>query len=262
MENLKIGNRTFAALPACSFGDYGGDSSVGLANIRYLREQFADRMVEDSFSSWHSDGTPKPVYIDRTWVDRPESDFDGVSLIVLTGGYSSESAYLDVDCEEYQDIAASLDNYPALDDEIVSEIEMEWEHDALVECCRDIGRELSSDYLTQDDDDSATLQDVWDELSYEKQLEIARKAMQDGNVYASVEYSSSYISADELAPYVRAILQKDMSIVRAVKLADGTLIEVDAIESENQPDPYPAIPECSDSTDYVRKFCEINHLKG
>ena len=262
MENLKIGNRTFAALPACSFGDYGGDSSVGLANIRELRKQFADRMVVDSFDSWFPDGKPKTVYIDRTWVDRPESDFDGVSLIVLEGGYSSESAYLDIDCDEYQDIAASLDNYPVLDDELVSEIELEWEHDALVECCRDIGRKLSSDYLTEDDNDFATLQDVWDDLDADKQLEIARQAMHDGNVYASVEYSSSYISADELAPYVRAILQKDMSIVRAVKLADGTLIEVDTIESEDQPDPYPSIPECTDSTEYVRKFCELNHLRG
>ena len=262
MKNLKIGNRTFAALPACSFGDYGGDSSVGLANIRYLREQFADRMVEDSFSSWHSDGTPKTVYVNREWVDRPESDFDGVSLIVLEGSYNSESAYLDVDCAEYQDIAASLENYPALNDEAVSEVELEWENDAIVECCRDIGRELSDDYLTSDDNDFATLQDVWDDLDADKQLEIARQGMRDGNIYASVEYSSSYISASDVAPYVRAIMQKDMSIVRAVKLADGTLIEVDAIESEDQPDPYPSIPECSDSTDYVRKFCEINHLKG
>ena len=97
MENLKIGNRTFALLPNCTFGDYGGDSSVGLANIRYLREQFADRMLVDSFDDWNN---------------------------------------------------------------------------------------------------------------------------------------------------------------------DGTLIEVDTIESEDQPDPYPSIPECSDSTEYVRKFCELNHLKG
>ena len=262
MENLKIGNRTFAALPACSFGDYGGDSSVGLANIRYLREQFADRMVVDSFNNWHNDGAPKSVYIDRTWVDRPESDFDGVSLIVLKGSYSSESAYLDVDCEEYREIAAALDQYPALNDEAVSEVELEWENDAIVKCCRDIGLELSDDYLTSDDNDFATLQDVWHKLDAEKQAEIVRQGMRDGNVYASVEYSSSYISADELAPYVRAILQKDASLVRAYKLADGTLIEVDAIESENQPDPYPAIPECSDSTEYVRKFCELNHLRG
>ena len=262
METLKIGNRTFAALPACSFGDYGGDGSVGLANIRELRKQFSDRMITDSFDSWFSDGTPKTVYVDRAWIDRPESDFDGVSLIVLEGSYNSESAYLDIDCDEYQDIAASLENYPALNDEAVSEVELEWEDDAIVECCHDVGRELSSDYLTGDDEDRATLEDVWHELNAEKQAEIVRQAMQDGNVYASVEYSSSYISADELAPYVRAILQKDMSIVRAVKLADGTLIEVDAIESETEYQS-PEIPIGTASTvDYVRKFCELNHLKG
>lgn len=262
METLNIGNRTFAALPACSFGDYGGDGSVGLANIRYLREQFADRMVVDSFDSWFPDGTPKTVYVNREWVDRPESDFDGVSLIVLEGSYNSESAYLDIDCDEYQDIAGALDNYPVLDDELVYKIESDWEDDALVECCRDIGRELSSDYLTEDDEDRATLEDVWQELDAEKQAEIVRQAMQDGNVCASVEYSSSFISADELAPYVRAILQKDMSIVRAVKLADGTLIEVDAIESETEYQS-PVIPTGTASTaDYVRKFCELNHLRG
>ena len=262
METLKIGNRTFAALPACSFGDYGGDSSVGLANIRELRKQFADRMVTDSFDSWFSDGTPKTVYVNREWVDRDPAEFDGVSLIVLEGGYSSESAYLDIDCDEYQDIAASLEDYPALNDEAVSEMELEWEDAAIVECCSDVGRELSSDYLTDDDEDRATLEDVWHELNAEKQAEIVRQAMQDGNVYASVEYSSSYISADELAPYVRAILQKDMSIVRAVKLADGTLIEVDAIESETEYQS-PEIPIGTASTvDYVRKFCELNHLKG
>lgn len=260
METLKIGNRTFTLLPNCTFGDYGGDSSAGLANIRYLREQFADRMVVDSFDSWFPDGTPKTVYIDRTWVDRPESDFDGVSLIVLEGSYNSESAYLDIDCPEYQDIAASLEDYPALNDEMVSMVEMEWEDAAIIECCHDVGRELSSDYLTGDDEDRATLEDVWQELDAEKQAEIVRQAMQDGNVYASVEYSSSFVSASDVAPYVRAILQKDMSIVRAVKLADGTLIEVDAIESEYQS---PVIPIGTASTvDYVRKFCELNHLKG
>ena len=262
METLKIGTRTFAALPACTFGDYGGDSSVGLANIRYLRKEFADRMLVDSFDDWNNDGTPKRVFRNLIWTDRDPAEFDGVSLIVLEGSYNSESAYLDIDCDEYQDIAASLDNYPVLDEELVSEIELEWENDAIVKCCRDIGLELSDDYLTSDDNDFATLQDVWDDLDADKQLEIARQAMHDGNVYASVEYSSSYISADELAPYVRAIMQKDMSIVRAVKLADGTLIEVDTIESEDQPDPYPSIPECTDSTEYVRKFCELNHLRG
>lgn len=262
MENLKIGNRTFAALPACSFGDYGGDSSVGLANIRELRKQFADRMIVDSFGSWFSDGTPKTVYVNREWVDRDPAEFDGVSLIVLEGGYSSESAYLDIDCDEYQDIAASLENYPALNDEAVSEVELEWENDALVECCRDIGRELSNDYLTPDDEDRATLEDVWHELNAEKQAEIVRQGMRDGNVYASVESSSSYISADELAPYVRAILQKDASLVRAYKLTDGTLIEVDDIESETEYQS-PEIPIGTASTvDYVRKFCELNHLKG
>ena len=262
METLKIGNRTFAALPACSFGDYGGDSSVGLANIRYLREQFADRMVVDSFNNWHNDGAPKTVYVDRAWIDRPESDFDGVSLIVLEGSYNSESAYLDIDCDEYQDIAASLENYPALNDEAVSEVELEWEDAAIVECCRDIGRELSDDYLTSDDNDFATLQDVWHKLNAEKQAEIVRQGMRDGNVYASVEYSSSYISADELAPYVRAILQKDASLVRAYKLTDGTLIEVDDIESETEYQS-PIIPTGTASTaDYVRKFCELNRLRG
>ena len=262
MENLKIGNRTFAALPACSFGDYGGDSSVGLANIRELRKQFADRMIVDSFDSWFSDGTPKTVYVNREWVDRDPAEFDGVSLIVLEGGYSSESAYLDIDCDEYQDIAASLENYPALNDEAVSEVELEWENDAIVECCHDVGRELSSDYLTGDDEDRATLEDVWQELDAEKQAEIVRQAMQDGNIYASVEYSSSFVSASDVAPYVRAILQKDASLVRAYKLPDGTMVEVDAIESETEYQS-PVIPTGTASTaDYVRKFCELNHLRG
>lgn len=262
METLKIGNRTFDLLPNCTFGDYGGDGSVGLANIRELRKQFSDRMVTDSYESWFSDGTPKTVYVNREWVDRDPAEFDGVSLILLTEGYSSRSAYLDIDCPEYQDIAASLENYPALNDEAVSEVELDWEDAAIVECCRDIGRKLSSDYLTEDDEDRATLEDVWQELDAEKQAEIVRQGMRDGNVYASVEYSSSYISADELAPYVRAILQKDASLVRAYKLPDGTMVEVDDIESETEYQS-PIIPTGIASTaDYVRKFCEINHLKG
>ena len=262
MENLKIGNRTFALLPKCTFGDYGGDSSVGLANIRYLREQFANRMVTDSFNNWHNDGAPERVFRNLIWTDRDPAEFDGVSLIVLEGSHSSESAYLDIDCDEYQDIAASLENYPALNDEAVSEVELEWENDAIVKCCRDIGLELSDDYLTSDDNDFATLQDVWHKLNAEKQAEIVRQGMRDGNVYASVEYSSSYISADELAPYVRAILQKDASLVRAYKLTDGTLIEVDDIESETEYQS-PIIPTGTASTaDYVRKFCELNRLRG
>ena len=262
MENLKIGTRTFALLPNCTFGDYGGDSSVGLANIRELRKQFSDRMVTDSFNSWFPDGTPKTVYVNREWVDRDPAEFADVSLIVLTGGYSSEAAYLDVDCAEYQDIAAALDQYPALNDEAVSEVELEWENDAIVKCCRDIGLELSDDYLTSDDNDFATLQDVWHKLNAEKQAEIVRQGMRDGNIYVSVEYSSSFVSASDVAPYVRAILQKNASLVRAYKLPDGTMVEVDTIESETEYQS-PIIPTGTASTaDYVRKFCELNRLRG
>ena len=260
METLKIGNRTFAALPACSFGDYGGDGSVGLrtsvncGNSSLIAWSLI-RLIHGFRMARRNRTSTAHGLIARNRI------FDGVSLIVLEGSYNSESAYLDIDCDEYQDIAASLENYPALNDEAVSEVELEWEDDAIVECCRDIGRELSSDYLTGDDEDRATLEDVWQELDAEKQAEIVRQ----GCGMATFRHQSNIRPAtfphDDVAPYVRAILQKNASLVRAVQTARWHA-DRSGHHRIRGPDPYPSIPECSDSTEYVRKFCELNHLKG
>ena len=242
MEKLIIGNLTFEAMPACDFGDYGGSGSVGRANLNVLRDQFKDRLCVEAFSRYDSDGTIKD-----SRVHQRESDYSGVDLIILEGGYSSESAYIRIPSDdesdddyraEYQGIVSNLENYPVLSDDELSQVEVEWCDEAIEEIAKyDLSRELRAYPLPGCDDD--TLEAVWDGLDEERQYQLIRDAMDKGNIYAEAEYNGSFIRASEVAPHVADALLAGLSIVRAVKLADGTLVSLSEMEAPyEEPDQY------------------------
>jgi hypothetical protein len=210
--------------------------------LNVLRDQFKDRMVTQSYSAFNGEtGKPNQRLVGSPngyiWQDTPDSEFDGVDLIILEGDYSSESAYLATDCEEYDDIARALSDYPVLDDDELSQIEMEWCEEALQQIAQyDMARELSDEYLT---DAVSTLGDVWDNLPEEKQLDLLRAAMDTGNIYAESEYNGSFVCASDLAPHVISSLCKGAALVTAYKLADGTLVDLGAPEAPyEEPDQY------------------------
>ena len=114
----------------------------------------------------------------------------------------------------------------------------EWCEEAIKEIARyNIGRGLSDYDLPGKED--LTLDDVWQGLEEDKQFQLIRDAMEKGNIYAETEYSSSFIRTSEVAPHVAAALLDGLTIIKAAKLADGTLVSLGEIEPpEEESDQY------------------------
>ena len=210
MDKLIIGTRTFERLDACDCGDYGGNGALGLANVEALSEQFSNRMMTEPYSRWDVDGTIKPGR-----VHQDESDYENVDLIILEGSFGSKSAYLATDCEEYSDIVAGLENYPVINEEIFSRVEMEWADEAIAGAVSDMHRELRKH--------GGNAEDIWHEMTQDQCEAMIRDAMEKTNTYAESELSGSYIKLDRITPHIAEVLNA-LPIVEAVTLPDGASV--------------------------------------
>lgn len=252
MEKLIINGRTFVEVPATSYGDYGGDGSVGRANLNILRDQFKNRMVVNSYSVFDDEGRVSQRLVGSpsgyVWEDVPSSEYDGVDLVILEGDYSSESAYLAEDCEEFNDIISALATYPVLDDDELAKVEFDWRYEAIRECVRDLSREMRQH--------GETIEEMYDALNQEQAEELIRQAMSAGNIEPHYEYSSAYISADDVAPHAAKILS-------ALPIKHGFMFggEFVSLPDEEEPDLYETLPTSSTS-EYVAAYCAANHLKA
>jgi hypothetical protein len=126
--------------------EYGGAGSVGEANIRALENE------------------------------------DGA--FIRHGAYYSRQLWLP-DTEENRDLIESLErNYPLVDEEIHSEVELEWERAAWESYGRTDLNDSLPDDLGEIIDDDLTENDQW---------ECYRKAMEQENAYPAMEYSGAYL---------------------------------------------------------------------
>lgn len=179
-----------------SFGDYGGAGSVGRANIDALREQFpASDTAEGTFRHVHNG-----VYEETDYYGRPT--IKGTpKLIMLFGAYASEAAYIREDCAA--ETLAALDDYPLLDEERHSEIELEWEDAAWESYARaDLIASLSE-----------ATRDAWEAAGEPEDvaLQAYRDAMEETNSYPETEHSSSYIPVDRIADEFGARLGAELA---------------------------------------------------
>ena len=191
-------------LPACDYGDYGGSGSVGHANIRYLKENhpnyhqismgYMERYAE-SDSDYYSakiSGYKYPDYDDLI-MEKPE-------LVIEIGDYSSVCAWIRDDIDIENEYTASLENYPCLDEQIISEIEMEWESEAWDSWVKSdlmngfnksLSESLENETINQARYD-------WLESQAEKMesgaiFEAYRASMELTNTYPETEYAGVYI---------------------------------------------------------------------
>ncbi len=132
-------------------GDYGGAGSVGEANIRCLKDR------ED--------------------------------CVVLHGAYYSKQAWL-IDNFANGDLIRKLEkDYPCIDDEQVSRVEMEWEQEAWESWLRsDLLQGLPDELgeVVEDDLDNAALWDCY------------RAAMEEENEYPIPEHSGVCVRVKEI----------------------------------------------------------------
>lgn len=120
-----------------TFGQYGGSGTIGAANQRWLSEYAADDDNVCNLMEVHGArrSGKKLRFTDYTSYDADMSDADIVFAVYCTG----TEAYINKasKCPDLVKCTQAIADYPAYNDEIVSEIENEWEMRAWDDWLRD-----------------------------------------------------------------------------------------------------------------------------
>ena len=200
-ETTKYGHK-YLSPSCCTYGDYGGAGSVGIANVRAIleMEEFQDSILRLTYRVWENVDKWNDDFTD--WQTIEEFKIHGPPKVVyLVGGYGSRTIWL-LECEETNDIIACLADYPLLDEELHSEVEMEWEEEAWDSYVRyDL-------YSAMDEE----LQEAIDEQKPTdgKLYEAYRLAMESTNTYPVCEHAGVHIDTkaiqDEYEDNVRTLL--------------------------------------------------------
>jgi hypothetical protein len=181
MENtIKIENVEYTTHDCLTFGDYGGAGSVGLANIRFLKEAHPD------FIHAYMQDVPGNEYTE------PVFEGSAPAMIWVVGSYASETVYIRADIWTENEYGESLENYPAFDDEIISEIESDWESEGFEIWAR------SDLYSGLPERNQTTLENMTPEKQADIMWAAYRQAMEDCNEYPTPEYSGSHIPVDDI----------------------------------------------------------------
>jgi hypothetical protein len=186
-DKVTIRGITYVSHSALTFGDYGGAGSVGLANIRTLMAEHPDS------AEVHMSNLDNHCFHDGDWALNIERHRPG--LLVAFGSHGGQQAWLREDLAD--DTLRALADYPSLDDEEISRVEMEWLEEAL------------DSYLLRFDipnalrDMDEALEDKWSKLSGEDRRRTFYEAMEDAGVHPEPEYGGVYVDAEKIARHMR-----------------------------------------------------------
>ena len=187
-ETTKYGHK-YVSPHALGYGDYGGAGSVGVANVRAILndEEFKDSIFQAGYNQWERIGGIHEWDTDcGDLFDTPENFQckDPPKVVHLTGAYGSNTLWL-LECEETEDIIASLADYPLLDEDLHSQVELEWEEEAW---------------------DSWTRSELYDGLPEELQEAIDDKKPTDGKLYEAyrlaMESTNTYPVSEQAGVYI------------------------------------------------------------
>lgn len=164
--------RTFYCLPYASFGDYDNSTGVERSNARQFKEMFP-------FVSSHGVG-----YGEYTGID--ETDVDAITWENL---------------EQLKETCNALEDYPCIDNEDVSKVEMELQNEAWDSwACSDFRAELKKHFGA---DENETLEEQIDNLSSETLREMLETAADKANEYWEIEAGgSAHIRFERLLDHV------------------------------------------------------------
>lgn len=201
-ETTKYGHK-YLSPSCCTYGDYGGAGSVGVANVRAIleMEEFQDSILRLGYRDWENVDKWNDDFTHQDTIDEFKEDYGPPKVVHLTGGWGSNTLWL-LECEETNDIIACLADYPLLDDDLHSQVEMEWEEEAWDSYVRyDL-------YSAMDEE----LQEAIDEQKPTdgKLYEAYRLAMESTNTYPTPEQAGVHIDTkriqDEYEDNIRNIL--------------------------------------------------------
>jgi hypothetical protein len=208
-QSITIRGIEYVSHDSLTFGDYGGAGSVGLANIRVLIDANSDSVESISMSFIDRfQRTPAMLcyLLDSEQTALDDITRDKTAILDAYGDYGSRQVWVRKDVAEqeeygsrYRSLLEALDNYPLLDEEEDSRVEMEWE----AEAWRDW---LKSDLLRTLEDDEP-LEEYASMLTDSELFECYRRAMEETNTYPVAEYSNVYVDVDRIAPAFREAIE-------------------------------------------------------
>lgn len=190
-DNFKIGNIEYVTSGSLTFGDYVGAGSVGLSNIRVICDEQSSDCEQVSYERLNyaiEKSQGKTVYdldegvLDWLLKDRP-------AVLRAYGSYGYEQVFIRKDVDEEYEYTKRLDNYPALSEDEMCTVEMEWEQEAWNDW-------LKSDLIRAIDNDE--LRDKAEDASDEVLREAYSKAMEDTNTYPEAEYNGVHVDIDRI----------------------------------------------------------------
>jgi hypothetical protein len=199
-------------------GDYGGAGSVGAANIKVLLDEHKGRIEQYSMSNWHYD-PPQQLTggVHSSWEDiKPEPD---TTMVETYGAYSSTQVWLR-DTPETRELLASLEDYPAIADDAISEVEIEWESEAWDRWLRsDLIRALRKFPAWDLELNETTIGDLADDIGSSDFFELYREAMEATNTYPEPEYSGVYVDVKRITAALAGLVL-DYCKAKAIENAD------------------------------------------
>lgn len=222
-DAVAIGGIVYVSHDVLCRGDYVGAGSVGLANINVLKESHDDwqdvplEIIRDSESCDTIAGMIEYSYDAKRYFGDRESFAqwrDGPPELLIATAYPGfEQAWIRQDIDESENYISALCDYPCLNDESVSLVEMQWETEAWELYLRDdLLRTFSDEY--QEYIESS---DCDDDALYESY----RDAMETTNTYPTPEYDGVHVDVDSIAEQWRVNVQKrlgraDHAVIRMV----------------------------------------------
>jgi len=208
-QSITIGDTAYVSHSSLEFGDYGGAGSVGLANIRVLIDANSDSVQQVSMHFIDRFQRKRPMlhYLtDSEQIALDDITKDHPAILSAYGDYGSRQVWVRKDIAEqpdygswYRSLLEALDNYPLLDEEESSRVEMEWEEEAWKDW-------LKHDLLKTIDDDDA-LSEYASLLNDSELFQCCRRAMDATNEYAVAEYSNVYVDIDRIADAFRDAIE-------------------------------------------------------
>tara|TARA_Y100000310_G_scaffold344999_1_gene461058 strand:- start:667 stop:1281 length:615 start_codon:yes stop_codon:yes gene_type:complete len=201
-ETTKYGHK-YISPHALVYGDYGGAGSVGVANVRAIleMEEFQDSILRLGYRDWDNIDKWSDDFTEQHIVDEFKEDYGPPKVVHLTGAYGSNTLWL-LECEETEDIIASLADYPLIDEDLHSQVELEWEEEAWEHWTRSELYDGLPEELQEAIDDKIP--------SDGKLYEAYRLAMESTNTYPVSEQAGVYIDTkaiqDEYENNVRRLL--------------------------------------------------------
>lgn len=207
-SKITIQGRDYVSPGACSFGDYGGSGSVGLANIRAIVRDAGESVHEASYNDFHraADNESRAYESDETAEIRALVASESPPLVFhLTGDHSSETVFILEDSELGEETLSALADYLSLDDESVGEIESQWESDAWESWLEsDLARAAWPDKDSWPDDATP---EGYDDMSDSDKFEAYRHAMEVCNEYPEPEHNGVYVRVERIAPKYRETIE-------------------------------------------------------